>query len=70
MVPAPEAYLNGILGICPFFNLLRFLPAAPLIGLTLIAVGLVAELIVAERPLDGLYEVAERVGWCAEQQAS
>lgn len=35
-------------------------------GLVLIAIGLVAELVVAERPLDRLYEVVEKAGWCAE----
>ena len=38
--------------------------------LTLIAIGLIAELAVAERPLDGLYDVADRAGWCAQQQTS
>ncbi|HPD32145.1 MAG TPA: glycosyltransferase family 2 protein [Phycisphaerae bacterium] len=37
-------------------------------GLVLIAIGLVAELVVAERPLDRLYEVVEKVGWCAETE--
>jgi glycosyltransferase involved in cell wall biosynthesis len=59
-----------LIGICPFVNLLVYLPVASLAGLSLIAIGLVAEMIVAERPLDGLYDVAERVGWCAQQQAS
>jgi len=35
-------------------------------GLVLIAIGLVAELVVAQRPLDRLYEVVEEAGWCAE----
>ena len=34
-------------------------------GLTLIAIGLVAELIAASRPIDDLYTIEERVGWCA-----
>ena len=38
--------------------------------LTLIAIGLIAELAVAERPLDGLYDVADHAGWCAQQQTS
>lgn len=36
-------------------------------GLILIAIGLVGELIVANRPLDGLYSISEKVGWCAER---
>jgi glycosyltransferase involved in cell wall biosynthesis len=36
-------------------------------GLMVIAIGLVAEIIVADRPLDGLYEVVERAGWCADE---
>ena len=38
--------------------------------LPLIAIGLIAELIVTERPLDGLYDVDDRAGWCAQQQTS
>ena len=36
-------------------------------GFTLIAIGLVAELIVADRPIDDLYVISERVGWCCER---
>ncbi len=32
----------------------------------LIAIGLVAQFMLERRPLDGLYDVAERVGWCRE----
>lgn len=35
-----------------------------LTGVLLAAIGLTAELIVAERPPIGLYEVANRAGWC------
>jgi len=35
-------------------------------GLVLIAIGLVAELMVAQRPPDRLYEVIEKAGWCAD----
>jgi len=38
---------------------------AMLAGVFLVAVGLVAELVVAGRPLTGLYEIVERAGWCA-----
>jgi len=37
--------------------------------LILVAIGLVAELMVAERPSDKLYEVAERAGWCGNAAA-
>lgn len=47
--------------LCPFVG--------PLVvslcgGLAIIAVGLAAELVIAERPLTGLYEVVQRAGWC------
>lgn len=38
-------------------------------GAVLMAVGMVAELIVAERPLGDLYEIVERVGWCGQRPA-
>jgi len=38
-------------------------------GCTLIAIGLVAELIIAEHPRANLYEITERAGWCAKQEA-
>ena len=56
--------ISVLVAICPILVLFWFLPAALLSGAALIAVGLAAELIVAERPLDGLYDVAERAGWC------
>lgn len=37
-------------------------------GLVLIAIGLVAELVVAQRPSNRLYEVVEKAGWCAETE--
>ena len=51
-----------------------FGPAAWLIGVlmpafTLMAIGLVAELIVAERPLTDLAVVADHVGWCAGNES-
>lgn len=36
-------------------------------GFALIAIGLVAELIIAEHPRANLYEITERAGWCSEQ---
>ena len=33
-------------------------------GLALLSIGLVAELNVASRPTEGLYEVIEQIGWC------
>lgn len=44
---------------------LIWLVAAVVPGLILIAVGLVAESVTAQRPLDDLYAITERVGWCA-----
>ncbi len=60
--------LSGLLGglVLPLAVLLALI--APLLGFLLIAVGLVAELIVAERPLGSLYEIAERTGWCARRE--
>ncbi|MBI4578698.1 MAG: glycosyltransferase family 2 protein [Planctomycetes bacterium] len=34
-------------------------------GLLLIAIGLVGQLVVEQRPLDDQYVIAERVGWCS-----
>lgn len=48
----------------PFLGLL-FLLVSSLPAVVLIAIGLVAELQVRNLPLDHLYEVMERVGWCA-----
>lgn len=39
-------------------------------GMILIAIGLVGELIVANRPADQLYTIMERVGWCAVGEGS
>ncbi|HSW44873.1 MAG TPA: glycosyltransferase family 2 protein [Phycisphaerae bacterium] len=50
--------------ICLFLGRHWGFLGAPLAGLILIAVGLVAEIIIHEHPLDGLYDVSERVGWC------
>lgn len=41
----------------------------PMLGLMLMGIGLVAELIVAERPIGDLYEIEERTGWCATREA-
>lgn len=49
--------------------LVGWLVAISMPALMLVAIGLVAELIVAERPLDGLYEVVERAGWCSKSDA-
>ena len=38
-------------------------------GCPLIAIGLIAELIIAEHPRADVYEITERAGWCAEQEA-
>jgi glycosyltransferase involved in cell wall biosynthesis len=56
--------------IIPFFGGILFLLAP---GLTLIAIGLIAEMFVAQRPLNDLYCIAEKVGWCTDakvEQAS
>jgi len=37
-------------------------------GMALIAIGLVAELIIAEHPRDKLYEITERAGWCEDKR--
>lgn len=50
--------------------MLTWLLAILVPGLILIAVGLVAELTVAERRLDGLYEIVERAGWCEQGGAA
>ncbi len=67
--------LNVILAISAWFGVRG--PAvllAPVVvvwsGFTLIAIGLVAELVVADRPTDDLYNIAERVGWCATQEGA
>ena len=60
------AALGVLFGICPFLSRHWAFLGAPVAGLTLVAVGLVAEMIVSERSLDGLYDVAERVGWCSQ----
>ncbi len=61
------AVVVGILfGICPFLGRHWAFLGAPLAGLVLVAVGLVAEMLVSERSLDDLHDVAECIGWCRQ----
>lgn len=71
--------IAGLVPLLPLLLLLqRYVPfvALPLtvlltvglLGCTLIAIGLTAELVVAERPLTDLYEVTECTGWCARRE--
>ncbi|MBP7937113.1 MAG: glycosyltransferase family 2 protein [Phycisphaerae bacterium] len=48
----------------------RLAMAGILAGVFLAAIGLTAELVVAQRPPVGLYEVAERTGWCVTSAAA
>lgn len=59
----PSSFLTGVGWLMPL-ALLSGLLAILVPGITLVAIGLVAELIVANRPMEDLYEVTERVGWC------
>jgi dolichol-phosphate mannosyltransferase len=67
LVVSPVVAIAGL--ISPWFA--RLGPALVLAtgGMGLIALGLLAELVVAERPLSGLYDVVERTGWCERQGA-
>jgi len=58
------AVLGLLFAICPFLSRHWGFLGAPLAGLTLVAIGLVAEILIHEHPLEGLYDIAERVGWC------
>ncbi len=58
------ALLGLLCAACPFLSRHWGFLGAPLAGLTLVAIGLVAEILIHEHPLEGLYDIAERVGWC------
>ena len=68
-------HLIGVVGLLHMFlsPLLAFIfpiLLLPVFGLLLIAVGVVAEMIVAERSPAGLYDIVERTGWCATEAPS
>lgn len=56
--------LCGVMGriVAPIITLV----AAIVPGLILIAIGLTAQLVIAQRPADEQYIIADRAGWCGE----